>query len=106
MDQAALYVTMNKDLADILLNNLIKNAVIHTADYGYVKIIIEEHALIIENPGDHALDTQHIFKRFYKHGTSKNTTGLGLAIVKTIADRYGFELTYSYSGVHRFRIHF
>jgi signal transduction histidine kinase len=99
-------VKMNKDLADILFSNLIKNAVIHTAANGYVKIIIKSNAVSIENSGDKALDAQHIFKRFYKNSAEKNTTGLGLAIAKTIADKYSFTIGYSYQGGHCIKIQF
>ena len=103
---AEVSVKMNKDLADILLSNLIKNAVIHTTTDGYIKITIEENAITIENSGNQALDAQHIFKRFYKNSGEKNTTGLGLAIVKTIVDKYGFEITYSFNSAHCIRIQF
>lgn len=103
---AELTAKMNPDLADILLSNLIKNAVIHTPANGFVKITIEDNVITIENTGTQALNAESIFKRFYKNSTEKNTTGLGLAIVKTIVDKYGFEITYSYNDKHCFRIVF
>ncbi|WP_018341795.1 sensor histidine kinase [Cytophaga aurantiaca] len=106
VQHAELSVKMNKDLADVLLGNLIKNAVVHNSSNGYVKIILEQDSVLIENSGDQTLDAQHIFKRFYKNAAEKNTTGLGLAIVKTVADKYGFEITYSYNDKHCFRIGF
>jgi signal transduction histidine kinase len=106
IQHSELSVKMNKDLADVLLSNLIKNAVIHTAAGGHIKIIVANNALTIENAGDKTLDAQHIFKRFYKNAAEKNTTGLGLAIVKTIADKYGFEITYAYNDKHCFQIQF
>lgn len=106
LQHAELSVKMNPDLADILFSNLIKNAVIHTAANGYVKIIVEANAVSIENSGEKALDVQHIFKRFYKNSAEKNTTGLGLAIVKTIVDKYGFTIAYSYQDGHCIKIQF
>lgn len=102
----ALFVNMNADLAEILFTNLIKNAIIHTAENGFVKIELFNNSVIIENFGTASLNTQDIFKRFYKNSAEKNTTGLGLAIVKTIVDKYGFQLTYTFEGTHRIKIQF
>lgn len=103
---ADIAVKMNKGLADILVSNLIKNAIIHAPANSSVHIYTESNALIIQNSGDKPLDEQNVFNRFYKNSAEKNTTGLGLAIVKTIADKYGFKITYSYEKEHRFRIQF
>ncbi|HSY61455.1 MAG TPA: HAMP domain-containing sensor histidine kinase, partial [Cytophaga sp.] len=105
IQHSELSVKINKDLAVVLVSNLIKNAVVHTAAGGHIKITVASNAITIENTGDKALDAQYIFKRFYKNAAEKNTTGLGLAIVKTIADKYGFEITYAYNNVHCFQIH-
>ncbi len=99
-------VKMNKDLADVLLSNLIKNAIIHTPANGSVQIVTEAHAVTFQNSGDKALDEKNIFTRFYKNSSEKNTTGLGLSIVKTIADKYKFTITYSYHGLHKIKINF
>ncbi len=101
-----LAVKMNKDLADMLLSNLVKNAVTHTPAGGLVKIRCDKQTLIIENSGAQALDQEHIFKRFYKNSGETHSTGLGLAIVKAIADKYGFALSYSFEGKHVFRVRF
>ncbi|MGN6647344.1 MAG: sensor histidine kinase [Cytophaga sp.] len=101
-----LTVKMNKDLADMLLSNLVKNAVTHTPAGGLVHIRCDKQTLIIENSGTKALDPQQIFKRFYKNSGETHSTGLGLAIVKAITDKYGFALSYSFDGKHVFRIRF
>ncbi|ABG60766.1 sensor histidine kinase [Cytophaga hutchinsonii] len=106
VNQADVSVKMNKDLADVLLSNLIKNAIVHTPANGSVQIITEAHAVTIQNSGDTALDEKNIFMRFYKNSAEKNTTGLGLAIVKTIADKYKFKIFYSYQGMHKIKIGF
>lgn len=99
-------VKMNTDLADVLLSNVIKNALIHTAANGSVQVFTEANAVLIKNSGDKALDEKNIFNRFYKNSGEKSTTGLGLAIVKTIADRYNFRVVYSYQGMHEIKIDF
>jgi len=106
IQHSALSVKMNKGLADMLLSNLIKNAVIHTPAAGSVSVLVDSNSVTIENSGSQALDQQHIFSRFYKNSTDTNSTGLGLAIVKAIADKYGFIITYSFEGKHRIQILF
>ena len=106
IQKSALSVKMNNDLANMLLSNLIKNAVIHTPEGGGVVVHADADSVTIENSGSQALDPQQIFSRFYKNAVDTNSTGLGLAIVKAIADKYGFTVSYSFEGKHRIRIQF
>src|SRR5690606_21644470 len=92
---------MNPDLAHMLVINLLKNAIVHNHPGGEVQVVIEDHALTISNTGKtEALDERRIFERFYKQGSNGSSTGLGLAIAKAIADLYGFEISYSFDGLH------
>jgi signal transduction histidine kinase len=106
IEQGELIVHMNADLAEILCSNIIKNAIIHTANDGNVSVIVNQHSVLFENTGDKALDSEKIFHRFYKNAVEKNNTGLGLAIVKSIADKYSFVLQYSFKDKHRIEIVF
>lgn len=91
-------LTMNKDLATIMLSNLVKNAIIHNIANGSVEIVLDHTQLIISNSGaGKALDQEKIFDRFHKDSSEKNTTGLGLAIVKAIAGLYHINIRYSYA---------
>jgi signal transduction histidine kinase len=101
-----LNVHMNADLAEILCSNIIKNAIVHTRNAGTVSVTVNQNSVIIENSGEKALDAEKVFQRFYKNAIEKNNTGLGLAIVKSIADKYGFELRYSYKEKHNIEIIF
>ncbi len=98
---------MNAYLADILLNNLLGNAIRHNYDKGIVHIRLENEFLEISNTGAPlSFDPVTIFDRFTK-GAHSEGTGLGLAIVRQICDNYGFTLTYSYKEeMHVFRIQF
>src|SRR5882762_617224 len=81
---------MNTYLADILLNNLLINAIRHNRDGGQLDIRLGEDALVISNTGPALLfDPATIFDRFTK-GHHSDGTGLGLAIVKQICDNYEF----------------
>lgn len=102
-EQGECHVEMNKDLAQVLLNNLIKNAFVHTPDQGHIEINIQPTSVEVINDGTEPLDESEMYKRFYKGNTRhKGSTGLGLPIVKSICGLYGFELQYSYDGKHHF----
>jgi len=91
-------VAINSYLADILLNNLLINAIRHNKPAGQVDIRLEEHRLRISNSGPApSFDPETIFDRFVK-GSNSGGTGLGLAIVRQICDNYNFSVGYSYSG--------
>ena len=93
---------INPDLADILLSNLIKNAIKHTAENGYIRITIGDNQFLIENSADTGLDERVIFQRFYKGSSSSQSTGLGLAIAKAITTVSHLTLNYLYDGKHVF----
>lgn len=103
-----LQTRMNPDLADILITNLLKNAISHNVAGGTVKVHSTPGSLVFENTGPGtSLDQRQIFSRFYKGEQNSGSTGLGLAIVKAIADLYGFKVGYSFrEGKHRFSIVF
>lgn len=95
------------DLLQILVTNLLKNAIVHNTNGGTVTVTADQNTLTVSNTGtSEALDGDLIFSRFYKTSGSRNTTGLGLAIVKTIADAYGLKVDYAFDGEHVFRVRF
>ncbi|HYF70669.1 MAG TPA: HAMP domain-containing sensor histidine kinase [Ohtaekwangia sp.] len=100
--------TMNPELASIMLSNLIKNSIVHNFEGGSVEVRIIDAAIVIENTSKvSALEESKIFKRFYKNTSANTSTGLGLAIVKSIADLYGFKISYhSQTQKHSFKIAF
>lgn len=93
-------------LIDVLLVNLIKNAVTHNVDHGELNIEIQEQKLLISNSGLNAnLSDQNIFDRYKKTGNSEGTFGLGLSLAKNISDLYNLKLVYAYSdGLHKFTL--
>jgi len=99
--------SMNKDLAAILITNLIKNAIVHNKTGGVVKMSITKNSLIVENDGsEQPLDGQKIFDRFHTNHISNASTGLGLSIVKAITDHYHFSCTYMFDKKHIISISF
>ena len=97
--------TMNKDLAEILVMNLIKNAIVHNHPQGELNIRLTSSYFIIENTSDDPfMQTDTLFKRFNKNPHRNSSTGLGLAIVESIADVSGLSVTYTYNGQHIFKV--
>jgi len=96
---------MNKNLAEMLVLNLVKNAIFHNNQGGEVIIQLTSSYFSIENTSDKPLISSDIlFMRFSKNSTSKGSTGLGLAIVKAIADVSGLKISYSYESRHIFMV--
>ncbi len=100
-------VTMSRYLADILLSNLLSNAIRHNRPNGNIDITLSEHSLVISNTGmETSLDSSLAFERFYKTPTSEGM-GLGLAIVKQIANLHNFKVSYHFfQGAHIFELLF
>ncbi len=107
-EHSELKAYMDPSLANIVIGNLIKNAIFHNTAKGTVRIEISGLSVKICNSGTvEPLDREKIFTRFYKSGSKTAGTGLGLAIVKAICVMYGFTITYSYGdNGHCFTLHF
>eukprot|EP01034_Spumella_vulgaris_P039209 gene39209-48426_t len=99
-------VRMNRSLAEILLTNLIKNAILHNRPNGMVNVVMQTASFYVENSGPQTLVAEKIFTRFYKDSAQTQSTGLGLAIVQSIVGVSGFQIRYSYEGAHRFTVVF
>lgn len=87
---------MSRYLADILLDNLIGNAIRHNKIEGSIKIELNAIKLTISNTSEaDALDPSVAFERFYKSPLSEGM-GLGLAIIKQTAESHQFKIVYNY----------
>ena len=94
-------LSMNSDLAFILANNLIKNAIAHNRKGGHIHIVFEHNAVIISNSGEPVLENINIFDRYISSSGSEKSSGLGLAIVKSIVEQYRIEIAHHYNeGLH------
>lgn len=100
-------ITASKYLTDILLNNLISNAIRHNVEHGQLTVLLSGGMLIIQNSGSSTpLNAEMVFERFQK-GTHSEGTGLGLAIVKNICNMYGWQISYDYNNqLHTFQLVF
>lgn len=99
---------MNFALAEILISNIIKNAIFHTFKSGKIKLTITNQEFTIANTGSETkLDSQLIFNRFEKDQAQTKSTGLGLAICKAICKSNGMEISYLFiNEMHVFRVKF
>lgn len=107
-EEATCNVRMNESLANTLVTNLLKNAMVHTPAKGEISIRVLADRIIFSNSSEgKALDTSRLFTRFYQADDKKtDSTGLGLAIVQSIANLYHFRISYSYDGKHCFDLRF
>jgi signal transduction histidine kinase len=99
-------VRMNDLLADVLISNLLGNAVRYNIDEGYIICRLDDTFLTIVNSGlPLKVDTENLFKRFHKGNDHPESVGLGLSIVKKICDHYKMEISYSSTGtIHEIRL--
>lgn len=94
-------------LVNVLVSNLIRNAVRHNMPNGTVTITIDGNSLQVCNTSSVGkLDASQVFKRFQKGNDPSQGTGLGLAIAKAICQLYGFTVSYTYNGQHCFEVRF
>ncbi|MGW8314578.1 MAG: sensor histidine kinase [Bacteroidales bacterium] len=101
-------VSMDRGLANVMITNLLKNAVVHNRDQGTIGIRISAHQFVISNEGTPLhFDEESLFKRFVRDTKKSGTFGLGLSLVKKICDTYGYEIHYRFEGGrHAFMINF
>lgn len=101
-------IIINPILADILLVNLISNAIKHNVDNGEIRVTLNENELIISNTGKSInSDPEQLFYRFKKGYSSSDSPGLGLSLVKHICEIYNFKVHYILKGdIHKIAILF
>jgi len=95
-------VSGDKTLFQVLINNLLQNAVRYNIPGGKINIRLTKSTLRISNTGN-PLKTApvELFKRFKKDIQSSENIGLGLSIVKKICDVSGYQVNYEYTeGMH------
>lgn len=96
-------------LADMLLTNLLGNAIRYNSKGGSIIIALDENALVISNTSPlPALDPAKIFTRFYRHPETRTEgSGLGLSIVQQVCNEAGYTIHYQYTGnLHVFSVLF
>jgi len=105
LDSKKIYA--NNYLIEILLSNLITNAIRHNQIGGEIIIDLTGKNFIIRNTGDlKPLPDEEIFTRFHKSSGSEGS-GLGLTISRQICENFDLSLTYQFDApYHAFIITF
>lgn len=95
-------------LADILISNLIKNAIKHNYDEGFISISLNPKSLLIMNTGPKPRKRpQELFERFQRGKNDSESLGLGLAIVQKICEVSGYQIQYVYEDeLHKIEVQF
>ncbi|SHG71497.1 Signal transduction histidine kinase [Salegentibacter echinorum] len=105
VEAGSLNISMNRQLARVLISNLFKNAIIHGAEENTIEVKVSNDKFSVSNAGrTEALNPDKIFSRFQSIRTSKRSNGIGLAISKAITERYNLNLNYEFTGRHNFYI--
>ncbi|MCB0630131.1 MAG: ATP-binding protein [Saprospiraceae bacterium] len=82
-------------LADVLLNNLLDNAIKHNVPDGKIDLVLDQQHFCISNTGYPVdISPDDLMERFAKGRSDSQSLGLGLAIVHEICKLYGWELEY------------
>lgn len=106
INNADMVVEMSKSLAEILITNLIQNAIRHNLKNGFIEMVYAADEFLVTNPGaELEYPPERLFKRFKKQSTSEESIGLGLSIIKKICDQNNLEVAYlHHDNMHTFKI--
>ena len=89
-------VNGNIGLTEVLINNLIINAIRHTSINGSISIKLNNSVFEVSNSGTEKLNSDLLFKRFSRFSKDNNGSGLGLAIVKEICKSQNWTIDYRF----------
>jgi len=101
-------VEADRSLIEILMSNLVNNAILHNKPEGEMNVVLQPSFFLIENTGPPLeINPEELFERFKKGSHQTKTTGLGLALVKQICLLYGYKIRYEYeNGWHKIEVIF
>lgn len=98
-------VNINSNLAEILVGNLLLNALKYAPKASEIQALFTENEIHISNKGNgKSLATDLLFKRFQRQNNQENGTGLGLEIAMQIANSASLKLTYEFKENRHFFI--
>ncbi len=106
--ETTLEVEMSATLAEIMVANLLQNAIRHNILDGWIEIVIKsDHFCVINSGKVLQVKPRLLLKRFRRETDVEESLGLGLSIVQRICDHSEFELDYQHdNGVHTLTVKF
>lgn len=95
-DEAELRVRAPAQVVEMVVGNLMRNAVNYTRD-GRIEVTVNAHSVVVKDTGVGMTrdELDKIFEPFYRADESRGVTrgyGLGLAIVKRLIDQFGWTI--------------
>ncbi|MFT3910458.1 MAG: HAMP domain-containing sensor histidine kinase [Ferruginibacter sp.] len=100
-------IVCNRMLLEILISNLLINAIVHNVEGGNMQIELANKTLTVLNTGKDQINSEKLFERFAISSSQATNSGLGLAIVKEICSRYQWQVNYSFkNNTHSFSVAF
>lgn len=97
----------NSGLTEVLINNLIINAIRHTSPGGAIRVALSKSGFEVRNSGGQALNPDLLFKRFSRMSADNSGSGLGLSIVQEVCKLHRWRVTYNFeNGEHIFSVTF
>jgi signal transduction histidine kinase len=104
--KTSVVVNFNNTLIEVMLSNLIHNAIRYSPRNTEIRIVITKRQWEISNMGNPLnFSVEKVFERFQKGNNDSSSTGLGLAIAKKICDTNGLKIGYDFDNNHHvFRI--
>lgn len=97
-----IYVLADQEMTIRIVQNLIRNCIVHSASDVIVDILVKEKVALtfknlVEKPEE--INVKCLFDRFYTRDQARRkTTGLGLSIVKLLAEKMGGAVSASLQG--------
>lgn len=101
------FISANKSLVEILVSNLVMNAIRHNDTGEKILIQLTRNELTIGNTGKKSLNIDNLYRRFISASPDSPGSGLGLSIVNEICNRYEWKVNYRFdNNQHIFSIFF